>query len=57
MKQPFTIEVTETLCRHITVEAESADEAVVVVEQRYKNEDIVLDWSDFVDVEFHTIYE
>lgn len=42
------VEITETLRRVIDVEAESDNEAINIVSEKYKNEEIVLDWGDFV---------
>jgi predicted Ser/Thr protein kinase len=47
----YNIEVTETLSRVIEVEAESIDNALIKVNEMYKNEKIVLSSEDFVDVE------
>ena len=41
------IQVTEVLSRTITVNASSVDEAINIVENMYKKEDIVLDYADF----------
>lgn len=48
----FDVEIIETLARIETIEAEDADDAEVVIENRYWAEDIVLDSMDFLDVEF-----
>lgn len=53
----YEIEITETLQRVVKVEANSEDEAYNIVSQKYKNEEIVLDDSDFVDNEItHYLY-
>ncbi len=41
------IKVTEVLSRIVTVDTLSVEEAVDMVENMYKNEDIVLDYDDF----------
>ena len=41
------IRITETLSRIVTVDSASVEDAVNIVEDMYKNEDIVLDYSDF----------
>jgi len=41
------IRVTEILSRLVTVEAESEYEALEIVEEMYRNEEIVLDHTDF----------
>lgn len=48
----YDVEIIETLAKIITIEAESADDAEVFIENRYWAEDIVLDSMDFLDVEF-----
>jgi len=48
----FEIQVTEKLERIVQVEAVSFDDAVSIVEEKYRNEEIVLDWSDFQGVTF-----
>jgi hypothetical protein len=48
----FIVEIVEMLARTINIEAETTEEALTIVSQRYRNEDIVLDSSDFVDVDF-----
>lgn len=47
----FEIEIKETLQRVIEVEAESEEEACKIVSDKYNNEEIILDDSDFVDKE------
>lgn len=43
----FNVEIIETLSRVVETEARSADEAVEIVGQRYRDCDIVLDASDY----------
>lgn len=47
-----TVDITETLSRGIPVEADSKEEALVIVERSYKNSEHVLDETDFCGVEF-----
>lgn len=47
----FYVEIIETLIRGIPVEAESADEAERMIEERYANGEIILDYDDFLDWE------
>ena len=47
----FRIEVTEVLRRIVDVEAESEAEAIDTVWQMYRNCDVVLDASDYVETE------
>jgi len=47
----FRVEITETLSRTIETEAESEDDAVEKVRQMYRNCDIILDDSDYIETE------
>ena len=51
----FKTEITETLQRTIEVEADNEGNALQKVKEMYKNEEIVLDSSDFVGVEIKKI--
>ena len=53
----YDIEIEEILRRVITgVEASNIDEAISIVEEKYKKEEIVLDSSDFVENSFNNLY-
>ena len=45
----YQIEICETLCRVVEVEAESTDEAISIVITKYRQSEIVLDSNDFLD--------
>jgi len=47
----FRIEVTEVLSRIVDVEAENETDAIDAVWQMYRNCDVVLDASDYVETE------
>lgn len=47
----YRIKVTEILSRIIETEAENEDAAVEMVRQMYRNCDIVLDASDYIETE------
>lgn len=49
MKYLVTIE--ETLSKTVLIEAESEEEAVDIVEDKYRNADIILDSENFCDKE------
>ncbi len=49
----FDIEVKEELSRVEHIEADTLDEAISEVMDRYHNEDIVLDAEDFKEVTFN----
>ena len=51
----FEIEVQEMLCRVVKVKAQSYDNALDIVIERYKKCQIVFDYNDFVDVTFQDI--
>jgi hypothetical protein len=48
----YKIEVKETLSRIIEINANSIDEVLENVQKIYKNEEIILDNDDFVEVDF-----
>ena len=50
--ETFKIEVQELLARVVEVQAENLEEAFTVVNDQYKKEEIVLDYDDFVQVDF-----
>ena len=47
----YAVVITETLQRIVYIDAKSAEEAKRNVEERYRNEEIVLDWGDYQDTE------
>lgn len=49
--QEYSIEVKEVLSRITKVNAESLEEAIKIVSDKYKSETIVLDADDCVDYE------
>ena len=51
----YNIQITEYLQRIITVEAESKEDAIAMVEREYDLAHIVLDYSDFTgkDIEIY----
>ena len=51
----YKVEIKETLSRTILVVANSELDAVDIVETQYADQDIVLDASDFQDVEFEVV--
>ena len=48
----FKIEVQEFLARVIEIDAKNVQDAFAKVQKQYKDEKIVLDYNDFVDVNF-----
>lgn len=55
VKRILHIEITETLSRVIKVNAKNAQSALLNVQERYKNEEIVLDSADYVMTEFNVL--
>ena len=53
----YLVEITETLQKQITITAISREEAKQKVKEKYRNEEIVLDESDYVDTEFEVLKE
>ncbi len=47
----YRVEIKETLSRVIETEADSESSAVDIVRRRYRNCDIILDSSDYVETE------
>lgn len=46
----YKIEITETLQRVIEIESNSIDDAISEIHRQYKNEEIILDSSDYIDI-------
>lgn len=53
--QEFEIEIEEILQKVINVEADSEEEAIRIVKEKYRNEEIVLDELDFKEVNVKNI--
>ena len=53
----YTIEITETLQKQISVEANSYEEAERKVKEQYRNNDIILDSDDYIDTNYQCIKE
>lgn len=51
-QKQYNVTITETLQRTILVEADNEQHALNMVQDDYNNENIVLDYSDFQNVEF-----
>lgn len=50
----FEVTVTETLQRTVTVEADSKDDAIQMVEDMYQDSEIILDSEDYAGVEYRS---
>lgn len=51
----YIIEITETLQKQIEVEAQNESEAINLIKEKYKNEEIILSEEDFIDSEIDII--
>lgn len=51
----YEIEISESLSRIVTCKAHSREEAMALIQQQYRNSEIVLDADDFTSVEFAPI--
>lgn len=54
MKQ-YKVEIEEVLQRRITIDAENREEAIRIAKEKYRNEEIILDYNDFKDVNFRSV--
>lgn len=52
MSKVYQIEIEETLQRVVKIEANSLDEAIDIAQNRYSNQEYVLDYEDYKGVEF-----
>ena len=53
-KKEFIVYITETLQRKVIVEANNDSEALDQVIDQYNNGEIILDYNDYLDVEFNS---
>lgn len=51
----FEIEIQEYLSRVISIEAVNHDDAISKVKEKYRKEEIVLDYDDFVEVQYQLL--
>ena len=54
-KYKFNIE--EILNKEVTVEAENFEEAMKIINKLYRDEEIILDYDDFIEYTINYIYE
>ena len=57
MYMKYVIEVTETLVKHVVVEADGQGEAEIIANDAYNEEKIILDSESYLDTEFKCIRE
>lgn len=53
----YLVEITEISQKQITIDANSREEAESIARQKYRNEEIVLDETDYVDTDFSVLKE
>ena len=53
----YVVEVTETLVKHVIVEAKSTEEAEDKVSDAHRKAEIILDYDDYEDVSFECLRE
>lgn len=53
--EKFNIEIEELLQKVVTIEAENKEEAIRLVKEKYKSENIILDENDFKVVTFKNV--
>ena len=51
----YKVEITETLQKTIEVEASDESEAILIVKNLYRKEEIILDDTSYIDTEFAVI--
>lgn len=52
MQKTYKIEIEETLQKVVDIQANSLDEAIDIAQERYKNEEYILNEDDFKGAEF-----
>lgn len=55
--EKFKVEIQETLARIIEIEASNIEDAISIVKEMYKKEEIVLDSGDYIDTEINEFLE
>lgn len=57
MKKIYSIEITETLQKQVSIQENSYEEAERKVKEKYQNNEIVLDSNDYIDTCYQCIKE
>ena len=52
MSKVYQIEIEETLQKVVKIKADSLDEAIDIAQNRYSNQEYVLDYEDYKGVEY-----
>lgn len=53
----YVVEITETLVKHVVVEADSSGDAEIIANDAYNNEKVVLDYNDYFGADFKVLRE
>ena len=48
----YEVEIEEVMQRRVKINAENEEEAIKLIKEKYNKEEIILDYSDFKDVNF-----
>lgn len=48
----YKIEITETLQKVIEIEADNEETAILIAKMKYRNQEVILDENDFIEVGF-----
>ena len=51
----YKIEITEILQKTVEVEANDLNEALYLIKNKYKNEEIILDDTNYIETEFKVV--
>ena len=51
-RRMYDVEIQETLCKILSVEADSMEDALEKAEEMYSSEEIVLGYGEFIDIDF-----
>lgn len=51
MSQKYKIEIEETLSKVVEIEADSLEKAINIAQEKYSNEEYVLDYNDYLAVD------
>ena len=52
MEKTFDVEIEETLQKVVKIKANSLDEAIDIAQNRYSNQEYILDYTDYKGVKF-----
>lgn len=51
----YVVEITEISVKHVVVDAESSSDAEIIANNAYNNEEIILDYNNYLDTEFNVL--